>query len=74
MLRAQAPKAPCPLLGTAVAHRCLPLTHAPTRTHILRLPSLTPADVSVLAPALHAKGLYKKDIFAGFAAVIKVRV
>ncbi|GBF92246.1 hypothetical protein Rsub_05329 [Raphidocelis subcapitata] len=36
-----------------------------------RLPSLTAADVSALAPALHSQGLYSKDVFEGFAAVIK---
>jgi hypothetical protein len=37
-----------------------------------RLPTLTPADVSALVPALHSRRIYHKDIYEGFAAVIKV--
>jgi hypothetical protein len=39
---------------------------------LFRLPTLTPADVSALVPALHSKGLYDKALFEGFAAIIQV--
>lgn len=38
-----------------------------------RLPTLTPADVSALAPALHSQGLYSKEVFSGFAAVLRAK-
>lgn len=38
-----------------------------------QLPSLTPADVSALVPALHSRGLYDRELFEGFAKIIRAR-